>query len=112
MFREKTYEELEDILNGGDGSTEEDNDKEESDNNEELKYDDMELSELKELCKERDIPLPAKVSKIKLITLLTKYDEEIESDAESEGDDEKEESDDADEVKDAIAKAIAKRRKK
>ena len=115
MFREKTYEELEDILNGGDGSTEEDDDEEESDEDEELEYDDMELSELKALCKERGISLPAKVSKIKLITLLTKYDEEAESEAESEEDDDEEESDDtddADDVKDAIAKAIAKRRKK
>lgn len=113
MFREKTYEELEEILNGEDASDDEDED---DDNDGEVDYDEMELSELKELCEERGIEMPSKVSKIKLITLLTKYDEAAESEAEEEDDDDEDsgEGDESneDDVKDAIAKAIAKRRKK
>lgn len=109
MFREKTYEELEEILNGEDASDDEDED---DDSDGEVDYDEMELSELKELCEERGIEMPSKVSKIKLITLLTKYDEAAESEAEEEDDDEDSDESNEDDVKDAIAKAIAKRRKK
>ena len=37
-------------------------------------YDDMELDELKELCEKRGITLPDKISKLKLIMLLTQAD--------------------------------------
>lgn len=38
-------------------------------------YDDMELDELKALCEKRGIAIPEKISKLRLITLLTQYDE-------------------------------------
>ena len=110
LFREYSYEELEDILNGGDGRTDEDEDEDED----ESEYDDMDLSELKKLCKKRGIPVTDKISKIKLIVLLTKYDEEYgEEDTDEDDSDDSDDSDDAesDEVKDTIARAIHKRGK-
>lgn len=62
-------------------------------------YDDMELDELKELCEKRGIQLPDKVSKLKLITLLTQNDEEGNEDESSDG------------VKSAINAAINRRKR-
>lgn len=39
-------------------------------------YDDMELDELKALCEKRGIRMPEKISKLKLITLLSQADED------------------------------------
>ena len=66
-------------------------------------YDDMELNDLKDLCVKRNIPLPEKVSKLKLIALLTQYDNSSE-------DNEEYSEDSGDEVKSAIAGALNKRR--
>lgn len=59
-------------------------------------YDDMELDELKELCKQRGIQLPDKITKLKLIALLTQDDDDGE---------------DTSSVKSAIASALSRRRK-
>lgn len=95
QFIRKSYEELEAILNGESVDNDDDEDDDDS-------YDALDLDELKELCEERGIDIPVKCNRLKLITLLTKWDE---SDGEE---DEPEESDD---VQDAIAAALAKRRR-
>lgn len=63
-------------------------------------YDDMELDELKELCEKRGIRMPEKISKLKLIALLTQYDESGAS-----------EDDDSNGVKSAIANALNRRKR-
>ena len=62
-------------------------------------YDDMELEDLKALCERRGIALPEKVSKLKLIALLSQYDNNHE-----ESDDSK-----ANQVKSAISDALDRR---
>lgn len=66
-------------------------------------YDDMELDELVALCEKRGIRMPEKISKLKLITLLTQADE----DGGSTGDDES-----ATGVKSMIASALSRRGKR
>ena len=66
-------------------------------------YDDMELDELKALCEKRGIDMPEKVSKLKLIALLTQQDEEG-------GDDELPFDSEADKVKSAINDALNRRK--
>lgn len=120
LFVKKSYEELEAILNG----EEEDDEENGSDDEEENDYDEMDLDELKDLCKERGIKVPTKANRLKLVALLTQYDEAA---AEEDGDDSAsededaedskasgnaDEEDDGDEVKDAIAAALAKRKGK
>ena len=85
LFSEKSYEELEALLNGeeyddsddsddSDDEDDEDDEDDDSDDDEGL-YDELELKELEKLCKKRKIKLPAKPSKLKLIALLEDYDE-------------------------------------
>ena len=68
-----SIEDMENFLNG-ENSGDEDSDLQnlEGDAN---GYDDMELDELKELCEQRNIEMPEKISKIRLIMLLNQYDE-------------------------------------
>lgn len=113
LFIEKSYEELEAILNGEDEEDDSDNSSEDDgDDEEEGQYDDMEIDELEALCKKRKIKLPAKPTRLKLITLLTKYDEEADSaeDEEDGSDEEASGDDDDDEIQNAIAAALAKRK--
>lgn len=124
LFIKKSYDELEDILNGEDGDSDDDEDNEDDDDEDEG-YDGMSQEELLALCKKRKIKIPAKANRLKLITLLEKFDEadddsdddDDEDDSEAEAGSEDDSSDDDDEeegddVKDAIAAALAKRKGK
>lgn len=142
LFVKKSYEELQDILNGE--SLDDDDDEEDEEDND--SYDDMSIDELVEICEDRGIKIPAKANKLKLVTLLNKYDsehnEEDEEDAEEDDDDEESKDEDAgkhskssksgkvsgksgkpskedeedeeedDDIQKAIASALAKRKKK
>lgn len=126
LFIKKSYDELEDILNGEDGDSDDDEDNEDDDDEDEG-YDGMSQEELIALCKKRKIKIPAKANRLKLITLLEKFDEADEED-DSDDDDEEDDSEaeagseddssddddeeDGDDVKDAIAAALAKRKGK
>lgn len=82
LFVEKSPEELEAILNGeeyGDEAAEDD---------EALDYDEMSLDDLKYLCKDRGIRIPAGAKRAKLVQLLIASDED---DAEDDDDDAEEE---------------------
>lgn len=101
-----SIEDMENFLNGENGD-DEDFDPQSTEGDarntyDEDDYDDMELSELKELCIQRDIQLPEKISKLKLIALLTQYD--------SQNSDDSEEDDDGDDVKSAISSALNRRK--
>lgn len=125
LFIEKSYEELEAILNGEDEDDSDDEDEGDEDekpsrksskskddeDEDEGDYDDMELEDLQEECDARGIKYSSKASKVKLIALLTEYDaaDEDNSDDEEESSEDEDEEDD---VKDAIAAAIAKRKGK
>ena len=89
LFVKKSYEELQDILNG-ESLEDEDDDEEDNDS-----YDDMSIDELVEICEDRGIKIPAKANKLKLVTLLNKYDSE--HDEEEEDAEEEPEEDDDDE---------------
>ncbi len=119
LFVEKSYEDIEAVMNGDSVSDDDDED--------ESEYDDMDIDELEHLCKKRKIKLPAKPTKIKLIALLehsdnatededdAELDEDEEDDAppfdEDESDDEPDEDeDDEDDIQSDIAAAIAKRK--
>lgn len=102
LFVKKSYEELQDILNG---ESLEDDDEDEEDND---SYDDMSIDELVEICEDRGIKIPAKANKLKLVTLLNKYDSEHNEDDEDDASDEEEDDD----IQKAIASALAKRKKK
>lgn len=65
-------------------------------------YDDMELDELKVLCEKRNIRMPEKISKLKLIALLTQYDENGGNDTDE---------DESTGVKSAIASALNRRKR-
>lgn len=112
LFVKKSYEELEAILNGED----EEESGESGDDEEENSYDEMDMDELTELCEERGIKVPAKPNRLKLVALLTQYDEaaseEDSNDDEAEPEDESGDDgdDEGDDVKDAIAAALAKRK--
>ena len=113
LFVKKSYEELEAILNGED---DEESGESGDDEEEENSYDEMDMDELTELCEERGIKVPTKPNRLKLVALLTQYDEaaseedgnEDESEPEDESGDDGE--DEGDDVKDAIAAALAKRK--
>lgn len=116
LFIERSYEELEAVLNGESLN----DDDEEGGNDDDPSYDEMELDELQELCKERGLRITGKVTRIKCISLLTKYDEAAEEtdDEENAEEDEPAEDDKSgedeggdDEVGDAIAAALARRNK-
>ena len=123
LFIKKSYEELESILNGDD-EDDDDDDEDEDDEDEDSEddgYDSMTQEELTALCKKRKIKIPAKANRLKLITLLEKFDESDEEDNEGEEDSEEEaesedessgedDDEDGDDVKDAIAAALAKRK--
>lgn len=64
-------------------------------------YDDMELDDLKALCEKRGIRMPEKISKLKLIALLSQNDED---NGDSSDDDESG-------VKSAIANALSRRKR-
>lgn len=69
IFIRRSAEELQAILDG-----EELSESDEEDNGN-IDYDELELDGLEMLCKERGIKLPPKSTKLKLITLLERYDE-------------------------------------
>lgn len=89
LFVKKSYEELQDILNG---ESLEDDEEDEEDND---SYDDMSIDELVEICEDRGIKIPAKANKLKLVTLLNKYDSEHDEDDEDTEEDEESEDEDA-----------------
>lgn len=91
LFVKKSYEELQDILNG---ESLEDDEEDEEDND---SYDDMSIDELVEICEDRGIKIPAKANKLKLVTLLNKYDSEHDEDNEEDAEEEPEEDDDNEE---------------
>ena len=97
LFVKKSYEELQDILNG---ESLEDDDEDEEDND---SYDDMSIDELVEICEDRGIKIPAKANKLKLVTLLNKYDSEHNEDDEEDAEEEPEEDDDDEESEDEDA---------
>lgn len=88
LFIEKTEEELVAILTGEDVESDE-----EEAGGDDLEYDEMELSDLKYLCKERGIKFKTGATKSTLVRLLEEYDEEADAD-EDEDEDTSEESDD------------------
>lgn len=106
LFIKKSYEELQAILDGED--TEDEDDSDDEDNGE---YDDMDMDELTELCEERGIKVPAKANRLKLIALLTQYDESEDEDTSDSEDDDTDSDDEDDDVKNEIAAALAKRNK-
>lgn len=127
LFIKKSYDELKALLDGEETDSEdEDEDPSSEGEDEDDGYDSMDLDELESLCKKRKIKLPVKPNRLKLVTLLTKWDEEHEdeededdednvpfdteddSDSESDGTDEDNEDD---EVQDAITAALARRKK-
>lgn len=106
LFIKKSYEELQAILDGED--TEDEDDSDDEDNGE---YDDMDMDELTELCEERGIKVPTKANRLKLIALLTQYDESEDEDTSDSEDDDTDSDDEDDDVKNEIAAALAKRNK-
>lgn len=123
LFVRKSYDELEAILTGDDREDDDDEDEDEDDteskedDSEDDGYDSMDLDELEALCKKRGIKLPRNPSRLKLITLLTDWDESDETEPD-EGDSEdseppfdtETEDGGTDEVQDAIKAALAHRR--
>lgn len=114
LFIEKSYDELEALLNGDEPEEEEYEEDEESTGSSDADYDDMTIDELEALCKKRKIKVPARVTRIKLITLLTEDDEAEEEvnkrfgKAENKADPE----DDSDELQNEITKALENRKKR
>ena len=62
LFIEKSYEELEAILNGEEESAKEGSDKDDEEDGSD-EYDEMDVEELEALCKKRKIKVPAKASR-------------------------------------------------
>lgn len=126
LFIRKTPAELQAILDGDESDGEDDSDGDEDEGDEALSYDDMDLDDLAVLCEERGIDLPARMTKLKLITLLERYDEVNEGDdvppeprrgaakgggrrdADDEGDGDGD--DEGDDLQSAISKAVGARR--
>lgn len=77
LFVRKSVEELQAILDG-----EEETDESGEDDDDVIDYDDLEVDDLETLCRERGIKLPPKSTKLKLITLLEKFDAMGEDDEE------------------------------
>lgn len=102
LFRKQSYDELSLIINGDDDGGESNEPeikgvaKKSSGN---MDYDEMEPEELLELCEKRGIEIPEKANKLKIITLLSAYDEE------SNGNED-------DDVMDSITAAIEARKNK
>ena len=90
LFFEKSEEELVAILTG------EEIESEDSDDEEDLEYDEMEVEDLKYLCKERGIKFKASATKSKLVQLLEEYDESKEDEDEDEYEESEEDSDEED----------------
>ena len=107
LFVKKSYEELQDILNGESLDDEEDEEDEEDNDS----YDDMSIDELVEICEDRGIKIPAKANKLKLVTLLNKYDSEHNEDYEEDDEEEPEEDDDDEESEDEDAGKSSKHSK-
>lgn len=105
LFVKKSYEELQDILNG---ESLEDDEEDEEDND---SYDDMSIDELVEICEDRGIKIPAKANKLKLVTLLNKYDSGHNEDDEEDAEEEPEEDDDDEESEDEDAGKSSKHSK-
>lgn len=82
LFVRKSPEELQAILDGDDEDSSDDD--EDEDEDEAIDYDDLDLDDLETLCKERGIKLPPKSTKLKLITLLEKFDAMEDDDDEDE----------------------------
>ena len=99
LFKEQSYDELAEMLQSGEDSDDDTAETSGSDatSTNEDDYDAMELDELRQLCEDRGIDLPEKASKLKLIMLLTQYDEQQE---------------DSDEVLGKIGEAISSRKNK
>lgn len=116
LFVRKSYDELQAILTGDDDDEDTDEGDSEEDETDEGEYDTMDLDELEALCKKRGIKMPRNPSRLKLITLLTNWDEsdEAEGDGEDAEDDEPpfdtDEGEESDDVQDAIAAALARRK--
>ena len=113
LFVKKTPDELQAILDGEDEDDKDSDDEDDDDDDGELDYDELDLDDLEALCKERGIKLPPKSSKLKLITLLEKYDASEEDDDDTEDDEEEAPSkskpskdDDDDEDEDDIMKEM------
>ena len=88
LFVRKSPEELQAILDGDDEDSSDDDEDEDEDEDEAIDYDDLDLDDLETLCKERGIKLPPKSTKLKLITLLEKFDA-MEDDEDEDEEDEK-----------------------
>lgn len=116
LFIEKSYDELQAILDGEDEEdNESDGDEEEDSGDDDPGYDDMDIDELTKLVKKRKLKMPNKVTRLNLISVLTKADAAEEAEADEPEDEENEEDsggDDGDDVEDAIAAALAKRKGK
>lgn len=127
LFIKKSYEELEAVLNGEEADDSDDDEEEEEDTDENGEYDELDLDELIDICTDRDIKIPAKPNRLKLISLLTDWDEEHADEDQKDTDDTPsksskgkskvdedadDEDEDGDEVKDAIAAALARRKNK
>lgn len=123
LFTEKSYEEIKAILNGEEAEEdeerpakrkektedyeEEETETEDDEDEEPLDYAELELDDLKELCEDRGIDLPKRVTKSKLVMLL---EEDDESDEYEMAEDEGEEEDDLmASVKNAVKKKRASR---
>lgn len=106
LFIKKSYEELQTILDGEDIDSDDEDDDEDAG-----EYDDMDMDELTELCEERGIKVPTKANRLKLIALLTQYDESEDGDTSDSEEDEDDSDDEDDDVKNEIAAALAKRNK-
>lgn len=91
LFVEKSVEELEAILRGEVYS---EDGEEETEDEDELDYDEMSLEDLKYLCKDRGIRVPQGAKRAKLVSLLLADDEAAEEEDEEEPDEEEAEEDD------------------
>lgn len=117
LFIEKSYDELQAILDGEDEDDNEDDgeDGEDSGDEDDPGYDDMDIDELTKLVKKRKLKMPNKVTRLTLISVLNKADaaEEAEADEpEDDGEDNNEDDGEGDDVEDEIAAALAKRKGK
>lgn len=115
LFIEKSYDELQAILDGEDedDSDGEGDDEEEDSGDDDPGYDDMDIDELTKLVKKRKLKMPNKVTRLNLISVLTKADaaEEAAADEPEEDEDSGSEDDgEGDDVEDAITAALAKRK--
>ena len=100
LFIEKSEEELMAILTGEEVESDEDG--------EDLEYDEMDVEDLKYLCKERGIKFKATATKSKLVQLLEDYDEEdedVDEDA-----DEVEEDEEDDDLMASVKNAVKNKR--